>query len=585
MHNTSIKFKQVIIFSLISVFISCNSEKGLRPAKNGNRFYGGKIVINESKHFEHIFPISVTDIATSHITSQVFEGLVKFDTRNSSIKPALASKWDISDDGLKYTFYLKNGVKFHDDDVFDSKKDREISADDVIFSFEQLCTYTDYNFSFNNTFSGRVKGADEYFEATKNGKKLDKIEGINKIDDQTIEITLNHSSPTFIQLLALPSSYIISKKAFEKHGPKTVIGTGPFIYAKDEKIENNYEVTLTRNNYYHEKDSFGNELPYLDSLVFTDFIGEKDLINNFVNKQLDLVLGLNTSVIKKFVEENIADFKGEKPIYILDSSPENATQYYQLNTVTSVFKDKKVRQAFSYAVDRQFIVNNVLNDEGFSAGFYGITSPTIKGYDVKQINGYNYDPEKARKLLAEAGFKDGKDFPNIKLQVNQEQSKNINVALEFIKQIQNVLKVNVDLEVVPFKVKQNDATLARGDIFKSAWIADYPSPESFLSLFYGKTVPDDISLPSFPNVSRIKNAQFDELFEKGWTASTLKESYDYFIQAENIIMEEAPIIVLWYDERFKLYHGDIKNFVSNPLNNWTFSEVYRIPTEIEQKTQ
>jgi peptide/nickel transport system substrate-binding protein len=250
------------------------------------------------------------------------------------------------------------------------------------------------------------------------------------------------------------------------------------------------------------------------------------------------------------------------------------SQFYEFNISRSVFRDARIRKAFSYAIDRKKLMDDVLKGQGTGPDVHGITPPSFPEYNISGIVGYGFNMEKAKKLLAEAGYPDGKGFPKIKLELNSGGATNTKVALEIQKQLKNNININVDLDIVSFAQKGEDAKYARADLMRSAWVADYPSPENFLYLLYGKNVPASLEEPSWPNSSRYVNPTFDSLYEKGVSARTVKESYTYFKQAEQIMLNDAPIMVLWYDENYQITTSNVKNIYINPMLYRNFSEVY-----------
>ena len=287
-----------------------------------------------------------------------------------------------------------------------------------------------------------------------------------------------------------------------------------------------------------------------------------------------MVIGLPSESIKDMVESQIADFQNKPPKYVLERSPEMASQYYEFNMTKEPFNNIKVRQAFSYAIDRNKIVEDVLKGEAYGPAINGISPPSFKGYDITKITGYDFDAEKAKKLLAEAGYPNGKGFPKVKIELNSGGAKNTNVVLEIQKQLMEVLNVNVDFEVVPQKQKMEDAKYARAEIFRAAWIADFPSPENFLWILYGATVPAELSQPSYPNIPRYKSEEFDKLFDSGKAAKAQEEGYADFLKAEQIMMNDAPIMMLWYDENYRLVKSNVRNLFSNPMRYRDYSQVY-----------
>ncbi len=561
------------ILSLAVLISSCSdstSEGGSDRVAKGDKVYGGTLRINETEQFQTLYPAGITDIGSSHIANQIYEGLVKFNPKDLTIIPSLAEKWEMDAAGTTYTFHLKKGVMFQDNECFPDGKGREVKSSDFKYAFELLCTDNKENSNFSGTFKDRVVGANKFFEANK-GKPSGSIDGIKTPDDYTITISLTSPSASFLFALAAPSTSVVAKEAYDKYGADMKVGTGPFMYVENGATD---KVLLKRNNNYHASDSLGNQLPFLDSVVFSYLPTKKQELDNFQNGNLDMVIGLPSESIKDMVESQIADFQNKPPKYVLERSPEMASQYYEFNMTKEPFNNIKVRQAFSYAIDRNKIVEDVLKGEAYGPAINGISPPSFKGYDITKITGYDFDAEKAKKLLAEAGYPNGKGFPKVKIELNSGGAKNTNVVLEIQKQLMEVLNVNVDFEVVPQKQKMEDAKYARAEIFRAAWIADFPSPENFLWILYGATVPAELSQPSYPNIPRYKSEEFDKLFDSGKAAKAQEEGYADFLKAEQIMMNDAPIMMLWYDENYRLVKSNVRNLFSNPMRYRDYSQVY-----------
>lgn len=576
------RFALALMIGGIVLISSCGSgdgsdgnatNGGAKDAKGG-KVFGGCLKISQSESLSSIYPASIVDSYSYTVSNNVFEGLVKFHAKDLSIIPSLAESWEVDNTGTVYTFKLKKGVKFHDNPCYVDGKGKEFTAKDVKFSFELLCMQDENNRMFSSTFKDRLKGATNYYNASANGKPDFDLEGIKVIDDYTVQLILEKPFSSFLYILAYPALSIVSQEAVEKYGKKVTNGTGPFIVPDDQQINSESKVILVKNPLYHGKDTLGNQLPFLDSVEIAIIDSKRAELDEFNKGNLHIVNGLPAESIREIVEQQIANFQNRPPKFILDRSPQMGTEYYELNLKTPVLQDKRVRQALNYAVDRNGIIDKVLKGEAYGPGEMGLTPPTFKDYDINSIKGYNYDVAKAKQLLAEAGFPGGKGFPTLKLELNSGGYKNTSVAFEVQKQLMDNLGINIDLEVVPFAQKIEDERYGRADIFRTAWIADYPSPDNFLFLFYGKNVPEDASLPSYPNVTRFKNAQFDEFYEKALTANSKKEAFEYLLQAESIMIEEAPIIVLWYQEQYRLIKSDVRNYFTNPMNYKDFSMVY-----------
>jgi oligopeptide transport system substrate-binding protein len=565
--------KALIACILVSAFSACNTakqegESGISASSVGG---GGTLHLNETENYQTLYPYAVTDVISANIAYQIYEGLVQLDPKTLQVRPCLAEKWELDETGTSYTFHLRKDAHFQNDPCFTDSKGRNITAQDVKYSFEMLCSQSNDNFSFATTFKDRVLGANKFYDASAKGKPTFDLEGIKVIDDHTVQIKLEKPSLSFLEILAAPSAVIVAKEAVEQYGNMMRIGSGPFRYI-DNKKDN--RIILVRNENYYRKDSSGKQLPYLDTIVISFMPTKKAELDAFIAGKLDMVFGLPSESINDFLANQIAEFEKNPPKYILERSPDMATQFYEFNLTKAPLKDVRVRQAISYAIDREKLVTDILKNEAYGPGQSGVTPPSFSGYDINKIIGFDYNPTRAKKLLAEAGFPDGKNFPILKLELNSGGSKHTNVAFEIQKQLQDVLGINIELEVVSLPKKLEDSKYARADIFRSGWVADYPSPENFLLLFYGKIVPASLDQPSFPNIPRYKNAEFDKLYDLGKMARTKEESYKYYMQAEQLAIKDAPLLVLWYDESYKLMQSKVKNFKINPLNYRSYAEVY-----------
>ncbi len=562
--------KKYIFFLILLALLGCSNPDG-HPEAKGGRIYGGTLKINETDGYTSLYPYLTTDVVSHDINGQIFEGLIRFNPKNvTRVLPSIAESWQISPDGLTYTFKLKKGVLFQNDACFPDGKGREVDASDFKYSFELLCTASDDNALFETSFKGTVKGADEFYEKSKKGK-VTGLEGVKVIDDHTLEIKLLSPQSTFLYVLAGSSGYVIPHEAIEKYGNKTYIGTGPFCWSNASTKD---RVILVRNPHYHRSDSIGNQLPFLDTLSYS-FIPEKSKeLEAFKKGEIHMIFSLTRTAISEMVEAQIADFKSKNPKFTLQRNSELTTQYYQFNITRKPFNDIKVRQAFSYAINRDKIITDVLNSEAFGPGICGLTPPGISGYDVTEIVGYRFNPEKAKKLLEEAGYPDGKNFPHITIEVNSGGGKNIDVVEEVKKQLKQVLNVDIDFTVVSFKQKLEDAKYGKAEMFRSGWTADYPSPENFLRTMYGAGVPDSLNVPAYPNTVRYKNHVFDSLFEKGFAEKRPEDGFTYYMKAEQVMMQDAPLIILWYGENQKMMHSFVRNFYFNTMNYKEFSEVY-----------
>ncbi|HEY8401576.1 MAG TPA: ABC transporter substrate-binding protein [Cytophagaceae bacterium] len=552
---------------------STSDPNTLREAKGG-RFYGGVFNVNESDYIKNLFPHNITDAISYRVATQVYEGLMKFNQEDLSLTKGLAEDYSTNDDKTVYTFKLKKGVMFHDDPCFPDGKGRELTAEDVKYCFTLLCTPGINNQGFS-VFQNILKGANEYYAAAQDGKKPDfEVEGIKVIDDHTIEFTLVEPSSIFLYNLARPFTFIFPREAYEKYGLEMrnkAVGTGPF---KIFSIEDDISIILKKNENYHGVDEHGNKLPYLEAVKIKFIKDKKTELLEFKKGNLDMMYRMPTDHIIEILED-VKNKKGDYGQFELQRTPEMATHFLSFLNQGTIFNNKDIRKAFSFAIDRKKILDYVLNGEGYAPATHGITPLDIfPDYDVKSISGYDKNLDSAKFYLKKAGYPDGKGFPKVTLELNSDGERNVAVAQEIQKQLKEHLNVHVELNIVPFAQLVENMIGGKTEFFRGGWIADYPNPENFLWFFYGKSVPASLKEQSYPNMMRYVNPKFDELYEAGLKAKSQEEAFNYFKQAESLVMQDAPIMVLWYDEGYRLLQSYVKNFPNNSMQYRDFSNVY-----------
>ena len=540
----------------------------------GSRYYGGFFRLNEAEYIKNLFPPAITDVYSYRTAAQVYEGLFTFDDDNLNVINRLAERYELDESGKVYTIHLRDSVFFHDDVAFVSGKGRQLTADDVAYCFTQLCkqSATNQNFSI---FSGLLKGADRYYAASAGGKTPSfGVEGIEVLSKRTIRLTLTRPNSLFLTNLARPACYIYPKEALEKYGSDMrvhPVGTGPF---KFSAVEENISFTLVKNPNYWRKDSYGNKLPFLEAITIQFINNKNSELLEFKKGNLDMIYRLPTENIIEILENNQTG-NGEFTRYELQREPEMVTQFLAFNTADrKLFSNRNLRKAINYAIDREKILNFVLNGEGYAPGLQGITPPVFPDYNTKLIKGYELNLDSARFYMEKAGFPNGKGFPKIELMLNTEGERNTLVAVEIQKQLSDYLNIQVEINTYPLAQLLERAYAGRFDIMRSAWYADYPSPENFLWIFYSGNQDFHNREQVYPNIVRYNNPSFNRLYDQALNARNLKEAGDIFLKAEQILMQDAPIIVLWYDESYRLLQSYVKNFPNNPMQYRDLSEVY-----------
>ncbi len=556
--------------------ISCNGmmksggDQSPFTKANGNRYYGGVLNLNEPEYFS-LYPPSIIYAVPFRIASQVFETLVKFDQANLEVLPSLAESWEKDPTNTVYTFHLRKNVYFHDDPCFPDGTGRLLTAADVKACFENLCRQAKYDAGYKYVLKGKVKGAVECHQAFLDGNNDVGLSGVQVIDDHTLRIELTKPFSSFLYTLAMPYNYVFPMEAFDKYGEELMVGTGPFQSLRTVKGK---LIAMKKNPNYYKSDSLGNQLPFLDSIRIT-FSDDKDQeVQRFNDGKLTLIDNLSTEHIIDILEVKFEEGESEAVDYIKQRSPAMSTFTYEFLTQGSVFSNVNLRKAFSYAIDRNLIMNKVLDGEAYGPGIYGFTPPVIEGYDVSAIEGYTLDKEKAMAYLKKAGYKSGADLKDIRIDINKLGGRNEKIANELIRQLKENLGVEVSLNVLTKKEKIERTKRGESVMYNREWTADFPSPENFLSLLYGRDVPAEMSEESYPNTARYSNPAFDELFEKGLQAATAEESKQYFMEAEKVAMADAPFLILVYPENYRLMQPYIRNLPNNPMQVRDYTEIW-----------
>ena len=551
-------FRIFIAIAISSVFMfSCGGEGNV----DGNKVIESdeNVGINEntfnlalSEEVQGFDPIKVVDGFSFQVLGQIYEGLLKFNEKDLSIESSLAKSWEVSEDGLIYTFNLKKGVYFHDNNCFEGGEGRELTANDVKYSLERACSNVEGNYAYN-LFKNTIIGAVDFHE----NEMVNEVKGIKIIDENTVEILLLKPSANFLNSLAVVNTSIVPREAFENKSD-CFVGTGPFILNQHTKEEG--KTILVRNEKYHLTDKDGNKLPYLDEVVVHYVSNSNEKLEMFEAGKLDVIVDLPSASIKTVVENQISDFEAKPPKYVLGRYPELVTSYLQLNTAVEPLNNSKVRQAIAMCINKTKIVDVVLNGEAYGPANNGIVPPAIKGYDYESIVGLEYNVEKAKQLLADAGYKNGEGFPTLKLYNSGKESQALRVGLEIQKEFRTSLNINVEIVSVSFAEKMQAEANGEAHMSIAAWLADFPTPDNFLSITYGATVPSSMEENSFPNGSRYINKEFDKLYEEA--ISTIDESkrFDICLKAEQMMINDAPVVPLWYNENYRLLQSNISGY-------------------------
>lgn len=479
-------------------------------------------------------PVFTTDTASSRIVFQIFENLVDYD-ENGNVQPLLAESWDISQDKTGYIFHLRKGVKFHKNvgGQPTANGGREVKADDWVWSFNYILS-PEVN-SPRAYLLDMIKGYHDYQEG-----KTDKIAGITKLDDYTLKIELEYPFAPFLNILAFNAFSVLPKEDIEKYGTEEFnfhpVGTGPF---KFEKWIQDDRIVLSKNEDYWKTDSAGNKLPYLDGIEFR-------VIPDPTMQWSEFKLG-NFDQIEKVSDAYYAEAK-ELQGFI--EGPTLGTYYYCFNLSKEPFKDNKaLRQALNYAIDRQGLIDMILNGRATPAT--GILPPGMMGYDKSIEPTYDYDVEKAKALLKEAGYPNGIEIEFV--YYNDEEQEKIAQALQAqLKQV----GISLTLRSLDPGALLDAADKMELPFFGLGWVADYPDPDTFLyPLLHSSNIGPG------GNYSAFDNAEFDDLIEKARVETDPVKRAELYKEAEALAREEAPMLFIYHYTSHILTQPYVKNVV------------------------
>ncbi|AXG75134.1 ABC transporter substrate-binding protein [Flavobacterium arcticum] len=474
------------------------------------------------------------------VCNQLFNGLVQLDDK-LNIQPDIAKKWEISLDGKTYTFTLRDDVYFHKNAVFGADSTRTVVA-------------ADFEYSLNRLLDEDIAAPGRWI--------LQNVESFSAVNDSTFQIQLNKTFPAFLGLLTMKYASVVPHEAFKTKDydfRANPIGTGPFQF----KIwEENIKLVLRKNPLYYEKDKNGVQLPYLEAVAITFLPDKQSGFLQFVQGRQDFVSGLDPSY-----KDEILTPKGElQPKYkntvnMITGAYLN-TEYmgFRLDGVDDAVKDKHIRQAMNYGFNRSKMIMYLRNGMGTPA-IHGMIPTGLGGYGTK---GYDYNPAKARKLIAEYKKTTGDNNPKIQMSTSASY---LDIA-EYLQREWQKIGLNVEVDVNPPSTLTQSISNGKVSFFKASWIADYPDAENYLSLFYSNNFS-----PGGPNYTHFKNEEFDRLYEKAFTVINDKERYTLYKKMDSIIMEEAPVIPLFYDKAARFTGKNVKGLGINPLNLLTLKQV------------
>ena len=477
------------------------------------------LVVGQIAEPKALDPAAVTTVNDFRILMNIYDGLVRYKDGTLEVEPALAESWTISDDGTEYTFNLRSGVTFHDGTSFE--------AEDVKFNFDRML---DENHPYHDTGPFPLSF---FFSA---------ITSVDVIDDLTVKFTLNAPYAPFLSNLAYPTGLIVSPDAVMKHGKdfgRNPSGTGAFQF---EEWKSNERVVVTRNADHWDGQAG------VDAVIFRPLTDGNTRVAEMLAGGIDLMVEVPPT--------SLSEFSGSEFTVVEQAGPH--VWFLILNAKEGPFADKKVRQAANYAINKEAIVNDVL--EGTAAVAAGPTPPAFAWAYNNDLEPYPYDPEKAKALIAEAGA----EGAELTFFVTEGGSGMLDpVAMG--------TAIQADLEAVGFDVKietyewnsflgeVNPGLEGKADMAEMAWMTNDPDTLPFLAL-RTQSWPEEGGF----NSGYYSNPAVDELLNAARSSTDQAERARLYQEMQVIVQDDAPWVFVANWKQNAVTNSSVKNFNLQP---------------------
>lgn len=527
-------YKKIFRLLFITAFISSCASK----SSNDKQVFA----YNEVEGIRTLDPAFAKERSTMWLAHQLFNTLVETDS-NLNIVPSVAKSWEVSNDRLRYTFHLRSNIYFHDNDAFPNGKGRRMTASDVTYSLSRImdkATASSGAWIFNN----RVDST-----------------GFAALNDSTFQLTLIRPFHPILGIFSMQYCSIVPREVVEKYGKdfrSHPCGTGPFLF---HFWEEGQALILYKNPRYFEKDDYGIQLPYLDALKISFLDSRSTEFLAFQQGQLSFINDIDPSFKDEVLTKNGDLRRDWQQKVILNKHTYLNTEYLGIlidekNALVknSPLRMKAVRQAINSSVNRQKLIMYLRNSIGTPATG-GIVPAGLPSKNAETVRGYSYNPGKARQLLKDAGFENGKGLPVITLLTIPIYA---DIGSFVAKQLEET-GIKVQVEVIQKSLLLEQTAKSQALFFRGSWIADYPDAENYMAMFYSKN-------PAPPNYTQYKNPAFDVLYEKALLEINDSIRYSLYRQMDQAVMNDAPVAPLYYDMAIHLVNKNVNNFTPNALN-------------------
>jgi peptide/nickel transport system substrate-binding protein len=489
---------------------------------------------NEHKNIGSLDPAFAKDNADIWAVNQLFNGLVQMD-ETLNVKPSIAKKWEVSEDALTYTFTLRNDVLFHKHALFGKDSTRTVNA-------------SDFEYSFNRLLDKQIASTGSWV--------LNKVEKFDVINDTLFQIKLKQAFPAFLGLLTMKYCSVVPKEIvnyYKSDFRSNPIGTGPF---KFKRWEENIKLVFRKNDTYFEKDEQGNQLPYLEAVSITFLPDKQSEFLQFAQGNIDYVSGLDASYKDEILTANGQLRDTYSKDVNMHRSPYLNTEYlaFFMDSRIPEIQSSLIRKAVNYGFDRKKMMIYLRNGIGIPANG-GFIPKGLPGFD--DTIGFTYQPEKAKQLIEQFKAETGIQNPEITITT----TSNYLSFCEFIQRELQKTGLQVHVDVIPAASLKDAKANGKLDMFRASWVADYPDAENYLSLYYSNNFA-----PNGPNYTHFKNELFDEWYQQAFTETNIVKREKLYTKMDSLVMQEAPLVPLFYDEVVRFTRKNVEGLGINPIN-------------------
>lgn len=521
-------------------------------------------------------PIMADDLYSGREIGKIYEGLLAYHWLKVpyELVPNLAEAMpEVSKDGITYTFKIRKGVVFQDDAAFPNGKGRELEASDFVYSIKRLA---DSKSQANGWWilDGKLKGLNEWRE--KNEKLpvtnyAEEIEGLRAVDKYTLEFKLAKPFPQFLYALAMGFTAVVPKEVVEKYGKEFInhpVGTGPYILPK---FDQGKRITYTKNPTFREKfypsdaspelqgllGDAGKRLPLVDKIVVHVMVESQPAWLKFNKGEVDYYSIPKDNFASTIKNNTLVPELANKGINLI-IAPQLDLTYTGFNFDNKLFQNTKLRRAMALAFDEAKSNELFYNNTSFSA--QGPVPPGIAGNIKNYVNPYKGpNLEAAKKMLAEAGYPEGKGLPEITYDI--PDSTTSRQSGEFFQQEMAKIGIKIKISASPWPEFQAKLKKRGGQMFGLAWGADYPDAENFLQLFYGPN-----SSPG-SNSTNYNNPEFNKQFETAVVMQDSPERTAMYEKLNKFLAEEVVVIFNMHRQAYTLQQGWLKNYHNSDLSH------------------